>query len=196
MKLGLLRIICATALASSHAMPAGTDPGVNMSDLSLKKIMDLDVTSVSKRTQKLRDVATSVYVISEDDIRRSGATRLQDVLKLAPGAFFGDVSYSITEIGVREGMGVFSSTLAWLLDGVPITNPIIGGMFFNAADFPLEDIERIEVIKGPGGVIYGANSASGIISIFTKRGESALGLRASLAGGTQGYLAPLRPLRP
>jgi outer membrane receptor protein involved in Fe transport len=190
MKLGLLRIICAAALAGSSAMPAGADPGVDMGDLSLKRIMDLDVTSVSKRTQKLRDVSTSIYVINEDDIRRSGATRLQDVLKLAPGAFFGDVSYSITEIGLREGMNVFSNTVAWLLDGVPITNPIIGGMFFNAVDFPLEDIERIEVIKGPGGVIYGANSVSGIVSIFTKRGESALGLRTSLAGGTQGYLAP------
>jgi iron complex outermembrane receptor protein len=194
MKLGFLRALsgalCAAAVGWLPIMAAGADPEIDMGALSLKRIMDLDVTSVSKRTQKLRDVATSIYVINEDDIRRSGATRLQDVLKMAPGAFFGDVSYSITEQGVREGMNVFSSTEAWILDGVPITNPIIGGMFFNVLDFPLEDIERIEVIKGPGGVIYGANSASGIISIFTKRGEAAEGLRASLSGGTQGYLAP------
>ena len=191
MKLGFLRLSCAAALIGClPSMSAGADPEVDMGALSLKRIMDLDVTSVSKRTQKLRDVPTSIYVINEEDIRRSGATRLQDVLKLAPGAFFSDVSYSITEQGVREGMGVFNQTEAWILDGVPITNPIIGGMFFNVLDFPLEDIERIEVIKGSGGVIYGANSASGIISIFTKRGEAAEGLRASVAGGTQGYLAP------
>jgi outer membrane receptor protein involved in Fe transport len=174
--------------AGGLALSWGQD--VDMGALSLKRILDLDVTSVSKHAQKMRDVPTSIYVINEDEIRRSGATRLQDVLKLAPGAFFSDVSYSNTTQGVREGMGVFNHTVAWILDGVPVTNPIIGGMFFNVLDFPLEDIERIEVIKGPGGVVYGANSASGIISIFTKRGEAAEGLRLSLAGGTQNYLAP------
>ncbi|MEO6097033.1 MAG: TonB-dependent receptor [Fibrobacteria bacterium] len=189
MKLGFLRSSLIPALlAGALAMSRGQ--GVDMGALSLKRIMDLDVTSVSKHAQKMRDVPTSIYVISEDEIRRSGATRLQDVLKLAPGAFFSDVSYSITEQGVREGMGVFNNTVAWILDGVPITSPIIGCLLFNALDFPLEDIERIEVIKGPGGVIYGANSASGIISIFTKRGEVAEGLRVSLAGGTQNYFAP------
>ncbi|MEO6098075.1 MAG: TonB-dependent receptor, partial [Fibrobacteria bacterium] len=189
MKLGLLRsTLLAALLAGALAVPRGQD--VDMGALSLKRIMDLDVTSVSKHAQKMRDVPTSIYVINEDEIRRSGATRLQDVLKLAPGAFFSDASYSTTAQGVRESMGVFNQTVAWILDGVPITSPIIGGLFFNVLDFPLEDIERIEVIKGPGGVVYGANSASGIISIFTKRGEDAEGLRASLSGGTQNYLAP------
>ncbi|MDB5105311.1 MAG: TonB-dependent receptor, plug [Fibrobacteres bacterium] len=191
MKLGKLgNAFIAAGLAHAAAIPCRAETDVDLTALSLKRIMDLDVTSVSKRTQKMRDVATSIYVINEEDIRRSGATRLQDVLKLAPGAFFSDASYSITEQGLREIMGVFSNTIAYILDGVPITNPIIGGVFFNDLDLPLEDIERIEIIKGPGGVIYGANSASGIISIFTKRGESAQGLRASMSGGTQGYFAP------
>ncbi len=171
--------------SSAHA-----EGEVDLTALSLKRIMDLDVTSVSKRTQKLRDVATSIYVINEDDIRRSGATRLQDLLKLTPGAWFSDASYTLTVQGLRDGSSAFTTTVAWILDGVPITNPIIGGIFFNAFDIPLEDIERIEVIKGPGGTIYGANSATGIVSIFTKRGEAAEGAKVSLQGGTQGYLAP------
>lgn len=185
--LGLLFAACALGCPNAHA---DGDGDVDLTALSLKRILDLDVTSVSKRSQKLRDVATSIYVISEEDIRRSGATRIQDLLKLAPGAWFSDASYTLTVQGVREGANAFSNTEAWLLDGVPITNPIIGGIFFSAFDIPLEDIERIEVIKGPGGTIYGANSASGIISIFTKRGEAAQGLKVSLSGGTQGYAAP------
>ena len=188
MKLGYLRLLWA-ALSLGN-LPLRADPDLDMTRLSLKRIMDLDVTSVSKRTQKLRDVPTSIYVINEEDIRRSGATRLIDLLKMAPGAWIMEPSYTLAAYGVREEAQVFNSTEAWILDGVPITNPIIGGVFFNALDLPLEDIERIEIIKGPGGVIYGANSASGIISIFTRRGERAQGFKASLAGGTQNYLAP------
>lgn len=174
------------AIGWSHARAQEVDLG----DLSLKRIMDLDVTSVSKRTQKLQDVATSIYVIDAEDIRRSGATRIQDVLKLAPGFWLSDASYTISAKGVREGSTAFSNSVLWLLDGIPITNAIIGGIFFNTMDLPLEDIERIEVIKGPGGTIYGANAASGIISIFTKGGEASEGFKASLSGGTQGYVAP------
>jgi iron complex outermembrane receptor protein len=188
MKLGFFGMCAAAALTAGH--PARADGDINLKELSLKRILDLDVTSVSKRTQKLQDVATSIYVITAEDIRRSGATRLQDVLKLAPGAWFSDASFTTTAEGVREGAHAFSLTESWLLDGIPITNPIIGGIFWPSFDLPIEDIERIEVIKGPGGTIYGANSASGIISIFTKRGEAAEGFRASLSGGTQNYLAP------
>ncbi len=152
--------------------------------------MDLDVTSVSKRAQKVRDVATSIYVITQDDIRRSGATRIQDALKLAPGVWVDEASYTITGEGIRNSAFAFSSSLLWILDGVPMTDPIIGGVFFNALDLPLEDIDRIEIIKGPGGSIYGANAATGIVSIFTKSGEASEGLKASLSGGTQNYLAP------
>lgn len=190
MDLGKLRSTGALGLCLLCASGSRAEPEVDMTRLSLKRIMDLDVTSVSKRTEKLRDVPTSIYVINEEDIRRSGATRLTDLLKMAPGAWIMEPSYTISAQGVREGAHVFSNTEAWLLDGVPITNPIIGGVFFNALDLPLEDIERIEIIKGPGGVIYGANSASGIISIFTRKGERSEGWRASLSGGTRAYLAP------
>lgn len=191
MNLGKLRSVAATlALCLAWAERIQAYPGVDPSRPSLKRIMDLDVTSVSKRPQRLRDVPTSIYVLNEDDIRRSGATRLTDLIKMAPGAWIMEPSYTISAQGVREGAHVFNNTEAWLLDGVPITNPIIGSIFFNAFDIPLEDIECIEIIKGPGGVIYGANAANGIISIFTRKGERAEGWRASVAGGTRNYLAP------
>ncbi len=163
---------------------------VDLEQLSLKRLMDIDVTSVSKRSERLMGVATSIYVITEEDIRRSGATRIQDVLKMAPGAWFVDDSYTITSQAVREAVHPFRQTLLWILDGVPINNPLSGGMIFDVLDLPLADIERIEVIKGPGGTIYGANAASGIISIFTKDGQASYGPHASLEVGSQEYLAP------
>lgn len=175
------------ALAS---MAAASPRDVDLDQLSLKRLLDIDVTSVSKRSQRLQDVASSIYVITEEDIRRSGATRIQDVLKMAPGGWFADDSYTISAVGVREGAHPFNQTVLWLLDGLPFTNPLNGGVIFEILDLPLADIHRIEVIKGPGGTIYGANAASGIISIFTKDGEASDGLHAVMEAGTQGYLAP------
>lgn len=164
--------------------------GPDIRDLSLERLLNLDVTSVSMRPQKLMEVATSVYVIKSEDIRRSGATRLQDVLNLVPGAWFGDASYTTPTGEIRENAIVGPNTILWILDGVHIMNPISSGILFESFDVPLSEIERIEVIKGPGGSIYGANAATGVISIFTKNGENAEGLHASLDGGTQRYVAP------
>lgn len=162
----------------------------DLAELSLKRLMDLDVTSVSKQSQKLGDVATSIYVLEEEEIRRSAATRLQDLLKAVPGAWFSEVSYSLASHAVRGGSLVFKPTILWMLDGVPIGDPVTGTLMFSVLDLPLADIERIEVIKGPGGTIYGANAASGIVSIYTKQGEASDGLHALLDGGTGGYLSP------
>lgn len=184
--LGGLRM--AAALAAFAAAAPAQD--VDLGQLSLKRLLDIDVTSVSKRSQRLHDVASSIYVITEEDIRRCGATRIVDVLKMAPGAWFADDSYTIGAMAVREGAHTFNQTLLWIVDGVTITNPVTGGLVTDVLDLPLSDIQRIEVIKGPGGTIYGANAASGIISIFTKGGEANDGVHASLDGGTQGYVSP------
>jgi iron complex outermembrane recepter protein len=191
-RLASLIIFLGLTLSILKAQPeVGTEMrGADLQKVSLKRLMDLDVTSVSKRSQKLQDVATSIYVINAEDIRRSGATRIQDVLKLVPGAWFSEISYSLTSNAIREGASTFAGTLLWILDGVPIINPILGGILLNTLDFPLEDIARIEVIKGPGGTIYGANAATGIISIYTKSGEAAEGIKVAISGGTQEYYAP------
>ncbi|MDB5104847.1 MAG: ligand-gated TonB-dependent outer rane channel [Fibrobacteres bacterium] len=176
------------ALAGMPAVAGAQQVGLDQ--FSLNRLLDIDITSVSKRSQQLQGVASSVYIITEEDIHRSGATRVQDVLKMTPGGWFADDSYTISAVGVREGAHPFSQTQLWILDGVPITNPTTGGVIFDILDLPLADIQRIEVIKGPGGTIYGANAVTGIISIFTKDGERSQGLHAVLEGGTQGYLAP------
>lgn len=159
-------------------------------DLSLEMLLNLDITSVSMRRQKMMEVASSVYVIRSRDILRSGATRIQDLLNLVPGVWFGDVSYSVPTGEIRENAIGGPNTILWILDGVHIMNPISSGIMFNTFDLPLSEIERIEVIKGPGGSIYGANAATGIISIFTRNGMDAEGAHLTLDGGTQAYLAP------
>ncbi|MBD3418758.1 MAG: TonB-dependent receptor plug domain-containing protein [Chitinivibrionales bacterium] len=153
------------------------------SELSLGDLLNMQVTSVTKKTESLRDVATSIYVITREDIRRSGATRLQDVLNLVPGAFVSSMTYTSTNVLVREASEVTAMSVNVLLDGVPVLNPIIGGVFYEGLHVPLAEIERIEVIKGPGGTIYGANSATGIINIITKNAHESEGLYLEHAQG-------------
>ncbi|MDB5105949.1 MAG: TonB-dependent receptor, plug [Fibrobacteres bacterium] len=179
-----------TLLAGLAALsPRAEDP--NSRQLSLERLLDLDITSVSMRPQKMMEVASSIYVIHGEDIRRSGATRIQDVLNLVPGVWFGDITHSVPTGEIRENAIGGPNTLLWILDGVHIMNPVSSGIMFEVFDLPLGEIERIEVIKGPGGSIYGANAATGVISIFTKKGLDAEGLHASVEAGTQEYFAPL-----
>jgi outer membrane receptor for ferrienterochelin and colicin/ABC-type uncharacterized transport system substrate-binding protein len=158
--------------------------------LSLGNIYNLDISSVSKRSEHLQDVATSIYVITEEDIRRSGASRLQDVLNMVPGVWVADQNYWTGTIGIREAADWLNTSVNAYLDGVPIINPYTGSLSFDTKFIPLQNIKRIEVIKGPGGVIYGANSATGIINIFTKNAESMNTINAGTSIGTRKHFEP------
>ncbi|MBN2092368.1 TonB-dependent receptor plug domain-containing protein [candidate division KSB1 bacterium] len=152
---------------------------------------EMKVISVSKKEESLMDVASSIYVISNEDIQRSGATRLQDILKLAPGVWFEDMNYYRSPNTVRGHLSFYSQTVLVLLDGVPVTSSLVtGGMRYDALNIPPEQIDHIEVIKGPGGTIYGANAVSGIISIFTKEPENTESSLLTLNGGLQDYISP------
>ncbi len=163
---------------------------VDLMNMNLDDLLDMKVSSISKKEDRLQDAASSIYVITEEDIRRSGATRLQEVLMMVPGVFFSDITYNYTAEGIREEAEEYSQTVLTLVDGVPITSPLTAGMSYYVFDMPLQEIERIEVIKGPGGTIYGANANTGIISIFTKSGKGVEGLQASVDGGLQNYVSP------
>lgn len=158
--------------------------------LSLGELLNMEITSVSKKAERLQDVASSIYVITEEDIRRSGATRIQDVLNLVPGAWFVDNSYQIPTMSIRETPLLMFHTVNFLVNGVPIISPISGGIKFEGMILPLSEIERIEVIKGPGGTIYGANSVSGVINIFTKRASSKRETTIRLVGGYPRNVSP------
>lgn len=175
----------------SSQVLAKDDHGLtSLFEMSLEELMNVQVTSVSKTCQNMKDVDASVYVITEDDIRRSGSTHLLDVLNMVPGVWLQEISRNVVAFGVRSKIDEYPSSVRVLLDGVPIWSPVTGGPMFQYLNIPVEQIERIEVIKGPGGTIYGANANTGIISIYTKSPEHSPGTTVKLSTGTQDYVSP------
>ena len=159
-------------------------------DMGLEELMNIKITSVSKQSERLQDVASSIYVISQEDIRRSGATRLQDLLQMVPGTFFNFNNYNAGEFGLRENASSYLGSVLVLVDNVPYQSPYNSAFDFADFDIDFEEIERIEVIKGPGGTIYGANAATGVINIFSKKAPESQGWRVTHNQGTRGFLAP------
>ena len=143
--------------------------------LSLQDLLSVEVTSVSKTEQNLRDVATAIYVINAEDIRRSGATSLPEILRTVPGMNVGHITGQHWAVSARGFNDQRANKLLVLLDGRSIYSPFYGGVFWDMQDVLFEDIERIEVIRGPGGTIWGANAVNGVINIITRHAEETQG---------------------
>ena len=143
--------------------------------LSLQDLLSVEVTSVSKTEQSLRDVATAVYVIDSEDIRRSGATSIPEILSIVPGVNVGRITGQHWAVSARGFNDQRANKLLVLLDGRSIYSPFYGGVFWDMQDVLFEDIDRIEVIRGPGGTIWGANAVNGIINIITRHTKETQG---------------------
>lgn len=171
------------ALAFSAA--AATAPDSGYADLSLEQLMDTQVTSVSKKVQKLEDAAAAVHVISQDDIRRSGMTSVPELLRMVPGLHVAQIDNGTWSIASRGFSQRWSDKLLVLLDGRVLYTPLFSGVYWDAVDTPLEDIERIEVIRGPGGTMWGANAVNGVINIVTKDAAATRGGLLSAGKGNR-----------
>jgi iron complex outermembrane receptor protein len=147
--------------------------------------MNMEVTSVSKKDQKMSQVAAAIFVITPEDIRRSGATNIPDLLRMVPGLDVAQISASTWAISARGFNSEFANKLLVLLDGRAVYTPLFGGVYWDTQDVPLEDIERVEVIRGPGGTVWGANAVNGVINVITKRAVDTQGGLVTGAGGTQ-----------
>ena len=164
----------------------------DLGDLSLEQLSNIVVTTVSGREEPLSRALGSVYVIDADDIRRSGATSVGEALRLAPNlqvAKSGANGYAITARGFN---GTLANKLLVLVDGRSLYTPTFAGVFWDAVDLPLEDVERIEVISGPGGVIWGANAVNGVINILTKAPAATTDSLIAAGGGDDELRATLR----
>jgi iron complex outermembrane receptor protein len=146
--------------------------------------MKIEVTSASRREQLVEDVPAAVYVIGHDEIRRSGLTSIPELLRLAPGVQVAQVNANKWAVSVRGFNGLYSNKLLVLVDGRSIYNPAFATVLWDTEDFLLEDIERIEVIRGPGGAMWGANAVNGIINIITKAASSTSGGFVQVGAGT------------
>jgi iron complex outermembrane receptor protein len=157
------------APAWSQQIPA------DLTDRSIEDLMNMQVTSVSKTAQTLSRAASAVFVISQDDIRHSGALNIPDLLRMVPGTDVSQINANTWAISTRGFNARFSNKLLVLVDGRPVYTQTFGGVFWDVLDLPLEDIERIEVIRGPGGSIWGANAVNGVINIITKKAADSRG---------------------
>ena len=157
----------------------------DLADLSIQELMEVNVTSVSRRDQELSKTASAVYVITSEDIRRSGATSIPEALRMAPGVQVAQVNASQWAIGIRGFNGIFSNKLLVMIDGRSVYNPLFAGVFWDVQDMVLDDIDRIEVIRGPGGTMWGSNAVNGIINIITKSSEQTQGGLLTTGWGNQ-----------
>ena len=171
----------------------GSDSPQNVLDptqLSLEDLMNLQVTSVSKRTQKVGDAAAAVFVITQEDIRRSGATSIPDALRMAPGLEVARIDENKWAIGSRGFNGRFDNKLLVLIDGRSVYTPLFSGVYWNVQDIVLEDVDRIEVIRGPGATLWGANAVDGVINIITKSAKATQGGLLTAEAGSEEPSAP------
>ena len=157
-------------------------------DMSLEELMSLEIVSASKRMQPLDESAAAVYVITGDEIRRNGYRRLPDILRLAPGLFVARVNGSSWGVTARGFNGRYANKLLVLIDGRSVYSTTFAGVFWEQHNLVVEDIERIEVIRGPGATVWGANAVNGVINIITRSAsQGAGGLLALQAGNEKNY---------
>lgn len=172
-------------LAGGLASPAQTPSLRDLVHTKLEDLMDLRVTSVSKKDQKLSNAGAAVYVITQDEIRRSGATNIPDLLRLAPGVDVAQIDSNAWAISIRGFADRYGGKVLVLIDGRSVYSPVFSGVFWDEQQTPLEDIERIEVIRGPGGTVWGANAMNGVINIITKRAHDTQGGLVTAAAGSR-----------
>ncbi len=153
--------------------------------LSIEQLMQIEVTSVSKRNEKIADAPAAIFVVTQDDMRRMGATSVPEALRFVPGLQVARVDVNRWSISARGFNDTFANKLLVLMDGRTIYTPLFSGVFWDMQDTAIEDIDRIEVIRGPGATLWGANAVNGVINIITKSSKDTQGGLLSAAVGNE-----------
>lgn len=157
----------------------------SMLDMSIEELLNVEITSVSKRVEKRSEAAAAVYVLTSEDIRRSSATNIPDLLRTVPGIEVAQNSSNRWSVTARGFAGRFANKLLVLIDGRTIYTPFFSGVYWETKDVMLEDVDRIEIIRGPGGALWGANAVNGVINIVTKKAQDTQGGLLAAGGGTE-----------
>ena len=158
---------------------------VNLKQLSFEELMDIEVTSVSRKQESLATAAAAITVVTGEDIRRSGATAIAGALRFVPGLHVARTSSNLWAVSSRGFSSVSSEKLLVLTDTRSIYTPLFSGVFWDVQDYLLQDIDRVEVIGGPGAALWGSNAVNGIINITTKSARDTQGTYAEALIGTE-----------
>ncbi|MES2207460.1 MAG: TonB-dependent receptor plug domain-containing protein [Pseudomonadota bacterium] len=190
------KMVCAisvlTSISFSSVWAANFAAFDDLTILSFEELGDIEITSVSKRSEKLADAPASIYVISNEDIRRSGVTSLAEALRLAPNLQVARVNtgqYAISARGFNNGIG---NKLLVLIDGRTVYTPLFSTVNWDSQHVMLEDVERIEVISGPGATLWGANAVNGVINIITRSAHDTQGGLVTAGAGNREQNAAAR----
>jgi iron complex outermembrane receptor protein len=180
-------LVCGLGLlvfqGADRANGSGDDSLEYLKGLNIEDLLSTQVTSTSKRPKSLTDTATAVFVITAEDIKRTGARNIPEALRMVPGIQVSQLDANKWVISARGFGELFSNKLLVLMDGRTVYTPLFSGVFWDVQDTVMEDIERIEVIRGPGATLWGANAVNGVINIITKSTSETRGTLVSLAAG-------------
>lgn len=203
MKVSSIRICIAVALAAggspagAQLVAAASDPLTELSRMSLEQLSNVEVTSVSKSAQPLSSAAASIYVITREEILRAGVLSVPEALRLAPNLQVTQLTSSEYSNGARGFAGApdlqnFSNKILILIDGRSVYSPLFSGVAYDMLDVVMDDVERIEVISGPGATLWGANAMNGVVNIITRKATDTRGTLVRLDGGPEEQAAALR----
>jgi len=180
--------LCALVPLLTFANTATQD----FSDLGFDELMQIEITSVSKKSEKLSEAAAAVYVVTANEIHRSGATSIPEALRLVPGIDVAQIDPNKWAVSIRGFNGRFANKLLVLIDGRSVYTPTYSGVYWEYLDYLMADIARIEVIRGPGATLWGTNAVNGIINIITREASDNPGGSFSLAAGNEYQGASVR----
>lgn len=196
MRIFLLSVALLVAPGATLCVPVSsgqtTAPPGDIADLSLEQLSDIVITSLSRQESRLASAPAALYIVSADDIRRSGARSLPEALRLAPNLQVARSNARDYAISARGFNSVFANKLLVLIDGRSVYSPLFSGVFWDTTDVLMADIARIEVISGPGATIWGANAVNGVINIITKSSADTQGGLASASAGAGEYGTSVR----
>lgn len=192
-----LALVMATLFMSPVVAWADTTSMANtqakdLTELSLEELLNVQVTSVMKSSTRLSDAPAAIYVLSSEDIRRSGATSIPEALRNVPGMHVARIDGNKWAVTARGFSGQFANKLLVLVDGRSVYTPLYAGVWWDQQDVIMQDIERIEVIRGPGATLWGANAVNGVINIITRNAKDSQGAMVSAYAGDERMGASLR----
>ncbi len=182
-------ILLALILTGAVVIAQTQDSENPLKHLSLEELGSVKVTTASKEPEEVWNTASAIYVITHDDIERSGSTSIPEALRLAPGVEVARIDSSRWSIGIRGFGSRLCRNVLVIIDGRTVYTTLLAGTYWEVQDYLMEDIDRIEVIRGPGGTIWGPNAVDGIINIITKNAKDTQGEYVSVGGGNvdQGF---------
>ncbi len=191
LKSNCLYILTIASLLACHSPASADDSPIkpsksqDLTSLQIEDLMKIQVTSATKSAQNLSSVPGAIYVITHEDIRRSGALNIPDLLRAVPGVQVAQITSHKWAITIRGFNGLYANKLLVLIDGRSLYNPSFAGVYWDDQDVNLDDVERVEVIRGPGGAIWGANAVNGVINIITKHSKDTKGVTFSSGAGNE-----------